>query len=94
MSIVADVVAVLSVRFVKISTSASFESWQFLSATVLLKLIKIRFKELQSFAKVVKSDVIAVVIKAGMKFSEKQPVNISDIFVTFAVLNSGTDCSE
>ena len=70
MSIVADVVAVLFVRFVKISTSASFESWQFLSATVLLKLIKIRFKELQSFAKVVKSDVMAVVIKAGMKFSE------------------------
>ena len=29
MSIFADVVAVLFVRFVKISTSASFESWQF-----------------------------------------------------------------
>ena len=29
MSIFADVVAFLSVRFVKISTSASFESWQF-----------------------------------------------------------------
>lgn len=46
------------------------------------------------FAKVVKSVVTAVVINAGMKFSEKQPENIYPILVTFCVLNNGTDCKE
>ena len=40
------------------------------------------------------SVVMDVVINAGMKFREKQLVNIYDIFVTLVVLNKGTDCSE
>ena len=59
-----------------------------------MKLIKIRFRELLPFAKVVKSVVTAVVIKAGIKFRDWQEGNILAIFVTFTVLYNGTDCSE
>ena len=69
MSIVAEVVDVLSVKFVKISTNASFESWQFCNPTEFLKIIVHLFKLLQLFAKFVKV-VTEIVLKLGMKFNE------------------------
>ena len=93
MSIVAEVVDVLFVKFVKISTKASFESWQFCNTTEFLKIVVHLSKLVHPFAKVVKF-VTKVVLKLGMKFNETQPLNIALILVTFCVLNSGTDCKE
>jgi hypothetical protein len=70
-SIVADVVAVLLTRFVKISTSASLESWQFCNPTEFLKIVVHLSKLLHPFAKVVKL-VTSAVLKLGIKFKEKQ----------------------
>ena len=71
MSIVAEVVDVLFVKFVKISTKASFESWQFCNPTEFLKIVVHLFKLGHAFAKVVKF-VTKVVLKLGMKFNELQ----------------------
>ena len=93
MSMFADVVAVLSVKFVKISTKASLESWQFVIPTEFLKIVVHLSKPLHPFAKAVKF-VTKVVLKLGMKFRDWQPGNILLILVTFCVLKSGTDCKE
>ena len=93
MSIVAEVVDVLSVKLVKISTKASFESWQFCNPTEFLKIVVHLSKLLHPFAKLVKI-VTKVVLKLGIKFNDVQPENILLILFTFAVLNNGTDCKE
>jgi hypothetical protein len=49
-------------------------------------------RELAPFAKLApKSVVIAAVESVGIELSEEQLKNILGIFVTFAVLNEGTD---
>ena len=72
MSIIADVVDVLSVKLVKTSTKASFESWQLCNPTEFLKIVVHLSKLLHTFAKFVKF-VPEVVLKLGMKFNDTQP---------------------
>ena len=71
MSIVAEVVNVLSVKFVKISTNTSFESWQFCNPTEFLNIVVHLSKLLHPFAKFVKL-VTSAVLKLGIKFKERQ----------------------
>ena len=92
-SIVAEVVDVLLIKLVKISTKASFESWQFCNPTEFLKIVVHLFKLTHPFAKAVKL-VTNAVLKLGIKFKEVQFKNIFLILVTFCVLNNGADCKD
>lgn len=67
--IVADVVLILSIRFVKISTNAVLDSWQLFKLTDVIKIIVHLSRLLHPVAKLVKS-VTEVVVKLGINCKE------------------------
>jgi hypothetical protein len=91
---VAEVVALRSTRFVKISTNASTPSWQLAKPTVRANTIWQRSRELELAAKLApKSEpaivVMAVVERAGIALMDGQLLKKVLILVTDTVLNTG-----
>ena len=94
--IVAEVVALLSTKLVKISTNAVTPSWQLAKPTVRANTIWQRSRELQVAANpdpksVPTLVVIPTVESAGTDCRDIQVPNIFDMFVTDVVTNNGTD---
>jgi hypothetical protein len=96
---VAEVVALRSTRFVKISTNASTPSWQFAKPTVRANTIWQRSRELELIAKLAPKSVPAPVVmdaveRAGNACKDLQLASMEFMFVTNAVFIRGKLCKD